>query len=43
MVRNKSGVVIKGCIALPAEMIKDDQQPSVDVKPHGRGRFRACS
>jgi len=37
MVRNKSGVIIKGCIALPAETIKDDQQPSmflVDARPH---------
>ena len=37
MVRNKSGVIIKGCIALPAETIKDDQQPSmflVDTRPH---------
>jgi hypothetical protein len=37
MVRHESGVIIKGCIALPAETIKDDQQPSmflVDVRPH---------
>ena len=37
MVRHKSGVIIKGCIALPAETIKDDQQPSmflVDARPH---------
>jgi hypothetical protein len=37
MVRNKSSVIIKGCIALPAETIKDDQQPSmflVDARPH---------
>jgi hypothetical protein len=37
MVRNKSGVIIKGCIALPAETIKDDQQPSmflVDARSH---------
>jgi len=37
MVRNKSGVIIKCCIALPAETIKDDQQPSmflVDARPH---------
>jgi hypothetical protein len=37
MVRNKSGVIIKGYIALPAETIKDDQQPSmflVDARPH---------
>ena|SRR3984893_2710831 len=37
MVRNKSGVIIKGCIAFPAETIKDDQQPSmflVDARPH---------
>ena len=37
MVRNKSGVIIKGCIALPAETIKDDQQTSmflVDARPH---------
>src|SRR5271169_1768406 len=37
MVRNKSGVIIKGCIALPAEPIKDDQEPSmflVDARPH---------
>jgi hypothetical protein len=37
MVRNKSGVIIKGGIALSAETIKDDQQPSmflVDVGPH---------
>jgi len=37
MVRNKSGVIIKGCIALPAETIKDDQQPSmflVDARTH---------
>jgi hypothetical protein len=29
MVRNKSGVVIKGHIALPAQPIKDDQQRSM--------------
>src|ERR1700730_16239920 len=37
MVRNKSSVIIKGCIALAAETIKDDQQPSmflVDARPH---------
>src|SRR6266567_8626631 len=37
MVRNKSGVIIKGCIALPAETIKDDQQTSmflVGARPH---------
>ncbi len=37
MVRNKSGVIIKGCIALPAETIEDDQQPGmflVDARPH---------
>jgi hypothetical protein len=37
MARNKSGVIIKGCIALPAETIKDDQEPSmflVDARPH---------
>src|SRR5260370_40909438 len=37
MVGNKSGVIIKGCIALAAETIKDDQQTSmflVDVGPH---------
>jgi hypothetical protein len=28
MVRNKSGVIIKGCIALAAGTIKDDEQPS---------------
>jgi hypothetical protein len=26
MARNKSGVVIKGCIALPAQTIKHNQQ-----------------
>ena len=33
----KSGVVIKGCIALPSETIKDHQQTSmflVDARPH---------
>jgi len=37
MVRNKSCVVIEGCIALPAKTIKDDQQTSmflVDVRPN---------
>lgn len=37
MVRNKSSVIIKGCIALPAETVKDDQQPSmflVDARAH---------
>jgi hypothetical protein len=37
MVRNKTGVIVKGCIALPAEAIKDDQQTSmflVDARPH---------
>lgn len=37
MVRHKSGVIIKSCIALPAETIKDDQQPSmflVDARTH---------
>jgi len=37
MVRNKSGVLVKGFIALPAETIKDDQQPSmflVDPRAH---------
>ena len=37
MVRNKSGVIVEGCIALPAETIKDDQQASmflVDARPH---------
>jgi hypothetical protein len=37
MARNKSGVIIKGCIAFPAETIKDDQQPSmflVDARSH---------
>jgi hypothetical protein len=37
MVRHKSGVIIKGCIALPAETIKDDQQASmflIDARPH---------
>ena len=37
MVRNKSAIIIKGHIALPAEAIKDDQQPSmflVDARPH---------
>ena len=37
MVRNKSGVIIKGYIALPAETIKDDQQTGmflVDARPH---------
>jgi len=37
MARNKSCVIIKGCIALPAETIKDDQQPSmflVDARSH---------
>ncbi len=29
MVRNKSGVIIKGGIALPTETIKDDQQTSM--------------
>ena len=26
MVRNKSGVIIKGSIAFPAQAVKDDQQ-----------------
>ena len=37
MVRHKSGVIIKGCIAFPAKTIKDGQQPSmflVDARPH---------
>ena len=37
MVRNKSGVIIKGCVALPAETIKDDQQTGmflIDAGPH---------
>jgi hypothetical protein len=37
MMRNKSGVFIKGHIALPAEMIKDSQQTGmflVDTRPH---------
>jgi len=37
MMRNKSGVVIKGHIALPAETIKDSQQTGmflVDTQPH---------
>src|SRR5271157_84919 len=37
MVRNKSGVIIEGHIALPAETIKDSQQTSmflVDARPH---------
>ena len=37
MVRNKSSVIVKGGIALPAETIKDDQQPSmflVDARSH---------
>jgi hypothetical protein len=37
MVRNKSGVIIKGCVALPAETITDNQQTSmflVDARPH---------
>jgi hypothetical protein len=36
MVRNKSGVIIEGCVALPAETIKDDQQTNVffvDARP----------
>ena len=36
-VRNRSGVIIKGCIALPAETIKDDQQTGmflIDAGPH---------
>lgn len=37
MVRNKSRVIIKGCIALPAQAVKDHQQPSmffVDARTH---------
>jgi len=37
MMRNKSGVFIKGHIALPAETIKDSQQTGmflVDTRPH---------
>src|SRR5205814_1209768 len=37
MVRNKSGVVIKGHIALPTETVEDDQQTGmflVDTRPH---------
>jgi len=40
MVRDKSGVVIKSCIALPAETIKDDQQTRmflVNARPHEIG------
>ncbi len=36
VVRNKSGVIVKGCVAPPAETIKDDQQTSmflVDARP----------
>ena len=36
MARNKSGVIIKGCIALPAETIKDDQQPNMFLKWDGK-------
>ena len=37
MVRNKSGVIIKGCAALAAETVKADQQTSmflVDARSH---------
>jgi hypothetical protein len=37
MARNKSCVIIEGCIALPAETIKDNQQTSmflVDARSH---------
>ena len=37
VVGNKSGVIIKGCIALPAETIKDNKQTGmflVDARPH---------
>ena len=37
MARNKSGVIIKGRIALPAETVKDDQQTSmflIDARSH---------
>lgn len=36
-VRNKSGVIVKSCIALPTETIKDDQQTGmflIDAGPH---------
>jgi hypothetical protein len=37
MARNKSGVIIQGCIALPAQTIKDNQQTGMflaDARPH---------
>jgi len=37
MARNKSGVIVKGCVALPAETIKDNQQTGIffiDARTH---------